>query len=95
MTHRPTVQLFYVAGCPNVEAARILIRTCRERLAFEIAFEEYEGDYPSPTIRVDGVDVMGEAEEISGRACRLELPTEARLMAALNRPPGKRSDQVR
>jgi hypothetical protein len=42
------------------------------------------GSYPSPTVLVDGVDVMRrEAGAPIGDACRLDLPTSQRLLDAL------------
>ena len=40
------------------------------------------GDYPSPTVLVNGDDVMGQPST-SGPTCRLDVPTEDRVMAAL------------
>jgi hypothetical protein len=72
------VQLVYFAGCPHVDAVRAVLA----RLG--VAAEEIVADYPSPTVLVDGVDVMGDPP---GRvaACRLDVPTEARLREALGR----------
>jgi hypothetical protein len=44
--------------------------------------EEPEGAFPSPTVLVEGVDVTGRS--VTDRsACRLDLPTEAGILAAL------------
>jgi hypothetical protein len=40
------------------------------------------GDFPSPTILINGVDVMG-VPMTTGAACRLDLPSEERILAAL------------
>jgi hypothetical protein len=53
-----------------------------------VTVEENVGDYPSPTILVDGVDVMG-STEFSGQACRVDVPMEERLMAALRKMKGQ------
>ncbi|SCL31994.1 Alkylmercury lyase [Micromonospora rhizosphaerae] len=45
------------------------------------------GDYPSPSILVNGVDVMGGSGDGSA-ACRLDLPTEERIRAALRQAMG-------
>jgi len=44
------------------------------------------GRYPSPTVLVDGVDVMRpESGARSGDACRLDVPTPQRVLDALQR----------
>ena len=83
----PPVQLFYLPGCPHAEPARSLLRGCLTRLNLEVTVEENVGDYPSPTILVCGVDVMG-STEFSGQACRVDVPTEEKLMAALQKITG-------
>jgi hypothetical protein len=45
---------------------------------------ELVGDYPSPSVLIDGVDVMGATGD-SGPACRLDLPTAEVLGSALSR----------
>ena len=42
------------------------------------------GDYPSPTVLVNGIDVMGAATELSkASVCRIDVPTRERVLAAL------------
>ena len=77
-----TVEILFADGCPYAGAARALVRRCLGRLGLEIALIERIGDYPSPTVLVDGRDVMGQAAG-SAPACRLDLPTEARVLEAL------------
>jgi hypothetical protein len=78
------VELRYVAGCPHADAARALLRECLTELKLDVAIEDKEGEYPSPTILVNGKDVMG-APESQAAACRLDVPTRQRLLAALLR----------
>jgi hypothetical protein len=44
---------------------------------------ERVGGYPSPTVLIDGVDVMRPGETVTGVACRLELPTRERVLMAI------------
>jgi hypothetical protein len=44
---------------------------------------EAVGNYPSPSVLVNGVDVMGGAAEGGSAARRLDLPTAEHLRAAL------------
>jgi hypothetical protein len=76
------IELFHVPGCPHVDAARALISECLFELQLEVAVEDKEGAYASPTILVDGVDVMG-APAFKAAACRLDVPTKTRLLGAL------------
>lgn len=81
------IELLSVAGCPHVDAARQLLKACVEELQVRAHIEEKEGAFPSPTIRIDGEDVMG-APSFTGAACRLDIPTRQRLFAALQRSAG-------
>ena len=78
------VELQSVAGCPHVNAARALLRECLLELQLDAAVSEKVGAYPSPTILVNGADVMG-APASQAAACRLDVPTRQRLLAALRR----------
>jgi hypothetical protein len=79
------VELQYVVGCPHADAARALLGECLTELQLDTVVEEKEGDYPSPTILVNGGDVMG-APPSQGSACRLDVPARHQLLAALRRP---------
>ncbi|MCP2242462.1 hypothetical protein LX86_001183 [Lentzea aerocolonigenes] len=53
-------------------------------LDLDVPVLERVGDFPSPTVLVDGVDVMNHhdgAPEM--HACRLDVPTAERVLAAL------------
>lgn len=83
------VELLLAPDCPNATAARALLAACLDRLGLELPVSERVGAYPSPTILVDSVDVMtGLPGAPPVQACRLDLPTQARLLDALQgRPP--------
>lgn len=76
------VELLYFNGCPHAGASRELLHRCLQRVGVALIVAEIEGDFASPSVRIDGVDVMGEATT-DGRACRLDRPTEERVLAAL------------
>jgi len=78
------IELRHVPGCPHADAARALLRECLAELKLEVAFADEEGEYPSPTILVNGEDVMG-APAFQAAACRLDVPTRQRLLAVLRR----------
>jgi hypothetical protein len=77
-----TVEVRYLAGCPHAAAALALVRRCVARLGLDVAVIENEGDHPSPSVRVNGSDVMGEPPA-AGPTCRLDVPTEERVLRAL------------
>jgi hypothetical protein len=82
----------YLTGCPNVVPMRELLKRCLVRLGLDPSIIEVEtgamrtGDryrrLPSPTVLVDGVDVLGE-DVGAAASCRLRLPTEQELLSAL------------
>jgi glutaredoxin len=76
------IELLHVSDCPHVDAARALLHECLTELQLDVAIEDKEGAYPSPTIIVNGVDVMG-APAFMAAACRLDVPTKTSLLAAL------------
>ena len=87
------VELVYFTGCQNVEPMRRLIRRCLEQLGLLCEIVEVDTNAPtvpdvyrqmgSPTVLVDGTDVLcGHAG--GAQSCRLQLPTETELIAALS-----------
>ncbi|WP_211260485.1 alkylmercury lyase [Amycolatopsis jejuensis] len=77
------VELLTVPDCPNAAPARLLLRDCLAEAGLDAQVIERIGDYPSPTILVDGVDVMTPESRAEGARCRLDVPTRARVLAAL------------
>jgi hypothetical protein len=77
------IELMYVPACPLVDRVRAMVRECLEDAGIKAVVHEREGAYPSPTLLVDGADVVT-GEPISGPACcRLELPTPGQIRSAL------------
>jgi len=77
-----TISILYHAGCPHARAAIDLVHRCVAHLGLAIAVREVVGDHPSPTVLINGRDVMG-TRPPPGRACRLDVPTEDRVLDAL------------
>lgn len=78
------IELLRTAGCPHADAARVLVTNCLHRLNVAVPVSERVGAFPSPSVLVDGVDVMGELSgDHSRAACRLDVPTAERVLAAL------------
>lgn len=82
-----TVHLLYVPDCPLIDRLRSTLHDCLARSGARVVIEEIEGPYPSPTLLIDGADVTGQALE-QQPSCRLDLPTEDQILAALARASG-------
>src|SRR5262245_43418428 len=74
------VELLTVPGCPHADAARCTLRACLAELGLETPVTERAGAFPSPSIVVDGRDVMGRTA-LTGATCRLDPPTRERVLA--------------
>ncbi|WP_037363436.1 hypothetical protein [Amycolatopsis orientalis] len=82
------VELLTAPDCPNAAEARALVAECVAESGLDAAVVERVGRYRSPTVLVDGVDVMGTAGSVAGDACRLDVPTRERVLAALTAAGG-------
>ena len=83
------VELLLSADCPNASGARRVVADALDELGLAVAVDERVGDFPSPTVLVDGVDVMTDAVGVQpAQACRLDVPTRPRMLAALRRRVG-------
>jgi hypothetical protein len=76
------VEIRSVPECPNLEPVRRDLLAVLAELGLPPEVSEVVGDYPSPTVLVNGVDVMSGAGH-GPAACRLDLPTAERIRAAL------------
>jgi hypothetical protein len=80
------IELLTSPGCPHGAAARETVIDCLASLAIDAPITERVGRYASPTVLVDGVDVMRPEDGVlRGDACRLDLPTPQRILDALRR----------
>jgi hypothetical protein len=78
------IELLTAPGCPHAAAARATITECLSTLGIDETIIDRVGRYPSPTVLVDGVDVMRPESGVRiGDACRLDLPTPQRVLDAL------------
>lgn len=89
----PKVELLSFPSCPNVARARErLVRafasarltpSWTEHATGDPMLPPYARGFGSPTILVDGRDILGEEASGSAEACRLKIPEIATLIAAL------------
>jgi hypothetical protein len=76
------IELLHVPGCANLGVGREVLQASLLQLGLDAPVVEREGAFPSPTILVDGQDVMGRPEA-DGASCRLDVPTRDRVVTAL------------
>lgn len=78
------VELLHHSGCRSAQAALQLVQECLAALAILDPVLVRVGDHPSPTLLVDGADVMRPAVALPGvSACRIDVPTRERVLSAL------------
>jgi hypothetical protein len=77
------VELRAVPDCPNVDATRELLHACLAEAGLQVTVIERVGDYPSPSVLIDGRDVTG-ADPNGPAACLLRPPTADQIRAALD-----------
>lgn len=83
------VELLLAPQCPHADSARTMLARCLAEAGLTVPVVERVGDYPSPTVLVNGVDIMtGSAETPHAQACRLDRPTPQRVLAALRSQAG-------
>ncbi|MBO0838514.1 MAG: hypothetical protein J2P28_23780 [Actinobacteria bacterium] len=87
------IQILHVPDCANVDRVRETVRRALGRARIPAEVEELVGAYPSPTLLIDGVDVTGRAPEMC-TCCRLDLPTEEQVLAALG-AAGSLEEEIR
>jgi len=77
------VELRTSPGCPNAEPMRKLLADCLAELGIGDLVVELVGRYPSPTLLIDGIDVMSRYEDSASDVCRLDLPNHQHVLDAL------------
>lgn len=77
------VELRAVPACPNLDVTREVLRTCLAEAGLAVTVIERVGEYPSPSIVIDGRDVTG-ADLDGPAACVLHPPTAEQIRAALH-----------
>jgi hypothetical protein len=88
-----SVQILHVPHCPNVGTLRDLVQQALTALNLSATIEETEGPYPSPTLVINGVNVIPRPDATEA-SCRLDLPSEAQILDALTRATARRDSDV-
>ncbi len=86
------IELIYDGDCPNIDMARTQIKRALEKLSLPLKWKEWDrGDsaapsyvqnYASPTILVDGRDVVGDEGMDGSAGCRVYVNPEGGLQGA-------------
>lgn len=74
------VELLRHRGCPRAEQVRRLLEECLSATGCRAVIIDTVGNYPSPTVLVNGRDVVTGGDAPGGLACRLDLPTRERVL---------------
>jgi phytanoyl-CoA hydroxylase len=90
----PWVQLLSVPDCPLVDRVRAALRHALSQSGINAAVQECVGAYPSPTVLIDGRDVVTGEPPASQACCRLDLPTAEDILAALHKRLSERREFI-
>lgn len=77
------IEILSHPGCPNAAAARDVLSECLSALGIRAPVTHTVGDFPSPSILINGIDAMRPGGLPAGRSCRLDLPTREVVLTAL------------
>ena len=80
---RRQVLVLQVPECPLVDRMLALLDDVRAETSIELDVEVRVGQYPSPTLAIDGLDVASGLPVATTACCRLDLPTREQIEAAL------------
>ncbi|HET8758504.1 MAG TPA: hypothetical protein VFM58_20965 [Solirubrobacteraceae bacterium] len=82
------IELLRAPDCPHADATRRDAHAALRHLQRASAIVERVGSYPSPTLVVDGLDVVTGRPPARGDYCRLDRPTRTQITQALERAGG-------
>lgn len=83
MDDPPRILILHVPDCPLVDRLLLDVGACIVEVAPTLRVELVEGEHPSPTLLVGGVDVVTGAPVSGESRCRLDLPSREQIRAAL------------
>ncbi len=84
MTAR-VVEVVHERDCPLVDQAVERVRLYLSATGTDAVVVVREGELASPTVLVDGLDVVTGLPPVTAVACRLDLPTDDQIRIALER----------
>jgi hypothetical protein len=81
---RPSrLQILQVADCPLVGRLVEDVQACVTEWGVSERVEVVVGDYPSPTLVIDGLDVSTGRPVQGGPCCRIDLPSREQIRDAV------------
>ncbi|MCC3318412.1 hypothetical protein [Nocardia africana] len=81
----PHVQLLHVPDCPLLGRVRDTLAEALRRTPIQVVrVDEIEGNYPSPSLLIDGIDVITGEPPQQTACCRFDLPTPEQITTALD-----------
>jgi hypothetical protein len=83
MTDETRIQILQVPDCPLVDRLIDQIESCLAEAGIGEPVEIVVGDYPSPTLVMDRVDVATGRPVEGEPRCRLDLPSKCQIRAAV------------
>lgn len=85
MSQSTRIRILQVEDCPLVDKLIDEFERCLTEAGLDVPVEIMVGDYPSPTLLVDDVDVAT-GQPVAGQPrCRMDLPSRQQIQAALAR----------
>ena len=80
---RTRLQILQVPDCPRVAQLVDEVRVCVTECGVRERVEIVVGDYPSPTLVIDGLDVLTGQPVQGGPCCRFDLPSSEQIRDAV------------
>jgi hypothetical protein len=78
-------RILQIPDCPLVDQLQALVHECLTALGDPGTVETTVGDYPSPTLVIDGLDVAAGRQIDDRVCCRLDLPSPQQILNALQK----------
>jgi len=87
------ISILHVPDCPSIGRVRETLQMVLRRVGATAIVQEVEGEYPSPTLLIDGVTVAGYPLG-SVPACRIHLPTYEEIAIAIRSALARRTNET-
>ena len=86
------ISILHVPDCPSIGRVRDTLQVALRRVGATAVVEEVEGEYPSPTLLIDGDTVDGYPLG-SDPACRINLPTDEEITTVIRAAVVRHTDE--
>jgi hypothetical protein len=80
---RTRIQVLQVPDCPLVNAVLADLKAAIEDAGVKAQIDIVVGEFPSPTLVIDGLDITTGEPPAGGPRCRLDPPTKEQVEAAI------------